>query len=94
MLATLTLNFLDKGFDQLDKNAINFSSWKLDDLKMFLKLIVFLKKMSKWKESEILLKVINVWRRISREVKFSDKDVLDSDIPTSFATTNALDHPH
>ena len=99
VLKKLIQAFPDKGFGDREK-IVNFQSWKLPELKSFLKVTHTIKGLSKCKKEELLCNVLNIWGKITAEAMFlssSSSDIKDSDLlsldlssPSSTATSGFL----
>ena len=79
LLKILQQTFPEKGYNNKD-NAINYATWKVDELKLFLKVTGQFKGLSKANKMELRSKVTNVWKGIAAESMFSTNDISDNDL--------------
>ena len=93
LLELILKAFPNKGI-QNAHSKVNFSSWKLNELKEFLRLTKNYRGLSKAKKTDIICKAINVWKKISENAMFSggnndisDQDLLSLDLRSASSST-------
>ena len=92
LLQTLNETFPDKGMIN-EGRTFDFNKWKVDELKTFLKVSKYFKGLSKANKGILVVKVQEIWKRISAEAMFTKNDISDELLMNLPSTSSAVQKP-